>query len=618
MLKDDAALWWEGAVIGLYVARMTWRDFSTVFFEKYFTDDVRGQLVHDFLTIRQGVRSVAEYVTQFERGCHFLPMIVEDERERLRHFTDGLRPDIKHDVFMADVATYKAAVNRAYRSEIGRREMQAEYQRKRQFQQPSRGQSSQQPVKRSYLGQCQRTHSGQCLVGSVRCYYCKEPGHNSRNYPQKKQTTGRLFVMQAEEVDPNTSLITGKISIRGVATFALLDSGATHSFISQSFIKRAGIVPRASSSGYDITMPSDEVISTTSIISGLELEFEGYVVRADLVVLPMTGFDLILGMDWLKVNEASIDFRMRTVALNPVRGDLVVAVAEPSLRSIEDVDVVCDYPDVFSEDVAGIPLVREVEFGIELLPGTVPISKALYRLALTEMKELKEQIQELLEKGFIRPSFSPWGAPVLFVKKKDGSMRLCIDYHELNRAKMKNKYPLPRIDDLVEDHRQHLQTTLQILRERQLYAKFNKCQFWLDSVAFLGHIVSIDGIVVDPSKWPLQAEIEGFDLEVYSCGLMPSLSALTVQPTLLDLIREGQFSDEQLVLMRQRDEAKGGLLYTVEDDIVRYRGRMWVPSSGQLRTEIMTDAHASPYSIHPENTKMYQDLQTLYWWTGMK
>ncbi|XP_073120568.1 uncharacterized protein [Henckelia pumila] len=143
MLKDDAALWWEGAMIRFDVAGMTWRDFRTVFFEMYFTEDVPGRLVRDFMTLRQGDRSVAEYVKQFERGCHFVPMIAEDERERLRHFTDGLRPDIKHDVFMADVATYKAAVNRAYRSETGRREMQAEYQRKRYFQQPSRGQSSQ-------------------------------------------------------------------------------------------------------------------------------------------------------------------------------------------------------------------------------------------------------------------------------------------------------------------------------------------------------------------------------------------------------------------------------------------------------------------------------------------
>ncbi|KAA0032467.1 pol protein [Cucumis melo var. makuwa] len=112
--------------------------------------------------------------------------------------------------------------------------------------------------------------------------------------------------------------------------------------------------------------------------------------------------------------------------------------------------VVRDYPDVFPKELPGLPPHREIEFAIELEPGTVPISRAPYRMAPAELKELKVQLQELLDKGFIRPSVSPWGAPVLFVKKKDGSMRLCIDYMELNKVTVKNRYPLPRIDDLFD------------------------------------------------------------------------------------------------------------------------------------------------------------------------
>nr|GFC87881.1 putative reverse transcriptase domain, aspartic peptidase domain protein [Tanacetum cinerariifolium] len=106
--------------------------------------------------------------------------------------------------------------------------------------------------------------------------------------------------------------------------------------------------------------------------------------------------------------------------------------------------------DVFPDELPGIPPVHEVEFNIELIPGAKPISKAPYRMAPIELKELKDQLQELLERGFIRPSVSPWGAPVLFVKKKDGSMRLCIDYRELNKITIRNRYPLPRIDDLFD------------------------------------------------------------------------------------------------------------------------------------------------------------------------
>ncbi|BBN69052.1 transposable element gene, partial [Prunus dulcis] len=155
-------------------------------------------------------------------------------------------------------------------------------------------------------------------------------------------------------------------------------------------------------------------------------------------------------------------------------------------------------------------------------------------MAPAELKELKIQLQELVDKGFIRPSFSPWGAPVLFVKKIDGTMRLCIDYRQLNKVTVRNRYPLPRIDDLFNQlkganvfsktvserddilvytksqkaHMKHLEIALKTLSRRQLFAKFSKCQFWLDRVSFLGHVISAEGIYVDPQKieavvnWP--------------------------------------------------------------------------------------------------------------------
>ena len=116
----------------------------------------------------------------------------------------------------------------------------------------------------------------------------------------------------------------------------------------------------------------------------------------------------------------------------------------------KNVPVVCDLPDVFPEEFPGLPPEREIEFCIDVVPGTDPISMPPYRMAPAELKELNEQLKELLEQGFIRPSTSPWGAPVLFVKKKDGSLRLCIDYRQLNKVTIKNKYPLPRIDDLFD------------------------------------------------------------------------------------------------------------------------------------------------------------------------
>ncbi|GJV95602.1 putative reverse transcriptase domain-containing protein [Tanacetum coccineum] len=211
---------------------------------------------------------------------------------------------------------------------------------------------------------------------------------------------------------------------------------------------------------------------------------------------------------------------------------------EPKLSNIS---VVREFEDVFPEDLSGLPPQRQVEFCIDLVPGVTPVAKSPYRLAPSEMQELSGQLQELQDKGFIRPSHSPWGAPVLFVKKKDGSLRMCIDYIELNKLTIKNRYPLPRIDDLFdqlqgscyfskidlwsvfmdlmnrvckpyldkfvivfiddiliysktkEDHEVHLGLVLELLRKEKLYAKFSKCEFWLQEVHFLGHVVNQNG-----------------------------------------------------------------------------------------------------------------------------
>ncbi|WVZ84311.1 hypothetical protein U9M48_031358 [Paspalum notatum var. saurae] len=256
------------------------------------------------------------------------------------------------------------------------------------------------------------------------------------------------------------------------------------------------------------------------------------------------------------------------------------------VKPTDAIRVVREFPDVFPDELPGMPPDRDVEFLIELLPGTAPIAKRQYRVAPKEQELIKENIDELLGKGFIWPSSSPWAFPVLFVDKKDGSRRMCVDYRALNDVTIKNKYPLPRIDDLFdqlqgacvfskidlrsgyhqmkirpsdipktafitrfglyeytvmsfgltiapayfmnlmnkvfmeylakfvvvfiddiliyskteEEHEEHLRLVLQKLREHKLYAKLSKCEFWLDQVPFLGHIVSKGGIMVYPSK----------------------------------------------------------------------------------------------------------------------
>ncbi|KAJ0451777.1 putative nucleotidyltransferase, Ribonuclease H [Helianthus annuus] len=335
--------------------------------------------------------------------------------------------------------------------------------------------------------------------------------------------------------------------------------------------------------------------------------------------MQLGSFDIIVGMDFLRENHAEVVCFDKMIRFSLANGDLLcvygetaskglklmscvqaskylrkehkaflanIIVAEKEKKKkaeVKDVPVVREFPQVFPDDLPGLPPSRDIDFRIDLIPGANPVAKAPYRLAPSEMRELSNQLQELLEKGFIRSSTSPWGAPVLFVKKKDGSFRMCIDYRELNKLTIKT---LPRIDDLFDqlqgakcfskidlrsgyhqlriqeeyipktafrtryghyvfvvmpfgltntpavfmdlmnrvckpfldrfvivfiddvmiysksktEHAQHLCLVLELLQGNQLYAKFSKCEFWLEEVQFLGHIVNSQGIHIDPAK----------------------------------------------------------------------------------------------------------------------
>jgi hypothetical protein len=178
-------------------------------------------------------------------------------------------------------------------------------------------------------------------------------------------------------------------------------------------------------------------------------------------VLESKGIDIILGMGWLSKVDAVIQCAKRSVILTSPEGERFEFVATlPSAAdcavnqlkagSTEDIRVVCEYPDVFPDDLPGMPPKRDIEFIRDLLPGTAPIAKRSYRMSVGELEELKKQLKELLDKGYIHPSSSPWGAPVIFVEKKDGTQRMCVDYRALNEVTIKNKYLLPRIEDLFD------------------------------------------------------------------------------------------------------------------------------------------------------------------------
>ncbi|MFS7980354.1 putative nucleotidyltransferase, Ribonuclease H [Helianthus anomalus] len=323
-------------------------------------------------------------------------------------------------------------------------------------------------------------------IKDATCYSCNEKGHIKSNCPKfskkaedGKKTNARVFQMNAWEAIQNDNVITGTFLINDVYARVLFDSGADKSFVDDKFCKLLNLPVRTLSIKYEVELADGTIETASTVLDGCFISIRNHSFPLSLLPLKLVGFDIVIGMDWLSHNQAQIVCDKKQVVIKTpygepltIQGDTQyglpkkvsilkasrcmkkacviymaqVTIDEPKPK-IEDIPVISEYPDVFPEELPGLPPQSQVEFRIDIIPGAAPIARAPYRLAPIEMKELRTQLDELLAKGFIHPSSSPWGAPILFVKKKDGSMRLCIDYRELNKVTIKIRYPLPRIDD---------------------------------------------------------------------------------------------------------------------------------------------------------------------------
>jgi len=263
------------------------------------------------------------------------------------------------------------------------------------------------------------------------------------------------------EIPDGEPVTAGTFLVNRHPAVVLFDSGSSHSFMSQAYARSHELKLKQLDYGYRISSAGADVLSN-QMLEHATFEIGDKAYRVNLVVLPGLTMDVILGMDWMKDKQVVIDTGNRTVTLTDPQGNDTFQVVLPRVAdmtkltyairasSLAEIPVVCDFPDVFPEDLPGLPPKRDIEFAIDLVPSTAPICKRPYRMPPNELAELKKQLYELKKLGFIRPSTSEWGCPALFVKKKDQSLRLCVDYRPLNAVTIKNKYPLPRIDILFD------------------------------------------------------------------------------------------------------------------------------------------------------------------------
>ncbi|KAI3682071.1 hypothetical protein L2E82_50219 [Cichorium intybus] len=624
---------------------MTWAQFVERFEKQYVPKVEKQRMLQQFMTFEQTSECVSDLNAKFLEMMSFCPSFAGDEAWLVSRYKDALRTEIREFVSMQEFTTLSAVMDAARRREI---ELQTQ-QHKRKADHALTKTSGDANKKQKNGGKTRyeyRPSAGQDDKSRLVCYNCKKPGHHWKNCkssvvvasPQvpssvptcfncnekghkkpdcpllknsgggggmkpagassSKGTTmvtrGRVHQLTAEE-PAITATVAGTYLLDSEPAVVMFDSGATHSFVSRTFINRLGRSIGKLARPMVIEVADNRMIYVTDVYRGCTLEFSGVEFPIDLIPIAMRDLCVIVGMDWLDAFDAEILCRKKQVRVrNPKGGELIIQGDTPRLaiascsaaRVLNGIPVVSDFSVVFPEELPGLPPIRQVEFRIDLLPGATPIAKAPYRLAPPEMKELQEQLQELSSKGFIRPSSSPWGAPILFVKKKDGTQRMCIDYRELNKRTIKNRYPLPRIHDLFdqlqgaswfskidlrsgyhqmrvreediektafrtryghyefvvmpfgltnapaafmdlmnrvcspmldhsvivfiddilvysktkEEHEQHLREVLETLAREKLYAKLSKCEFWLEEVQFLGHVVNKEGIKVDQAK----------------------------------------------------------------------------------------------------------------------
>ncbi|GJW20402.1 putative reverse transcriptase domain-containing protein [Tanacetum coccineum] len=326
------------------------------------------------------------------------------------------------------------------------------------------------------------------------CYECGSPDHFRNTYPKMNrapgqagnqlalkgsrnnrsngnQVRGRAYNVNVNAMeavyDPN--VIMGTFSLNDHFVTVLFDSRANFSFISTEFAPLLNVRPSIVNPGYVIELADGKKVEVDRIIRDCKLELEGSLFSINFIPLGHRSFDVIMGMDWLSQHKAVIVCHQKVVEIPVedgrilrVHGEWAIGItkalksAEEDEPKLSDISVVRKFVDVFPKDLSGFPPQRQMEFHIDLVPRVTPVAKSPYRLAPSEMQELSGQLQELQDKGFIRPNHSPWGSACLI---------------SLSRR-----------------------------RKEKLYAKFSKCEFWLQEVYFLGHVINHNGIHVDPSE----------------------------------------------------------------------------------------------------------------------
>jgi hypothetical protein len=512
-LHGPARTWWDHFRAMLPADHeVSWEEFKTAFRGHHIPAEILDRKLNEFLALNQGTRTVLQYAQPFNDLCQYAGYHADFDKKKRDRFRRGLNTKLwerlntiradsfnelvnlaisQEDCIVADRAEKNRKAPMAAPSAQAQRFRIVSHNQNRGFQQQAGRwvirppQQQQQPAPTRFPAPAPRNNQPpqqqQFRQGTGnKCFTCGNVGHYAKNCPRNQQRQmpspnqdkgrkqkvqvrqGKLNFTTLEELPEGAPIMTGIFSVFNQAALILFDSGASHSFISQKFGVKCKLPFCHTKGSFMIATPGGK-IATNQLIRSLPISTGSKILKTTLLILGLEGMDIILGVDWMTHHRVVLDVAARALEIHsPTSEDLVLYLpSQDSTQScafammespVKKIPVVCEYVDVFPVELLGMPPDRDIEFAIELQPGTTPISisKRPYRMPPAELAELKKQLQELLDKGFICPSTSPWGCPALFVKKKDESLRLCIVYRPLNALTIKNKYPLPRIDVLFD------------------------------------------------------------------------------------------------------------------------------------------------------------------------
>ncbi|GJW72963.1 putative reverse transcriptase domain-containing protein [Tanacetum coccineum] len=569
-LTEEALFWWISFAqpIGIEEAyKITWVEFKKLLIKKYCPRTKVQKMEDEFYHLTVKGNDLKAYVRRFQELATLCPTMVPDYEkmmEVIKHTLVQVSSDHKRK--FDDIRTFN---NNNYRNTNTNNCYNNHQPQQNRRHETLRSYAVTLTENNGYIRnhplckKCTLHHTGACTVkcntcnkvgyltkncinkgpatGSnllpmaVTCYACEEKGHyaNQCRKTTNNNAQGRSYMLRDRNAHQDPNVVTGMFLLNQHLARVLFDSGADKSFVSISLASMLNIPPITIDTFYNIEMADGNLVSTNTVIQGVTLTLLNQPFKIDLMSIKLGSFDVVIGMDWLSKYHARIIYDEKVIHI-PINGEtLIIRVMEKKSdeKRLEDIPVVREFPKVFPEDLPGLPPVRQVEFQINLIPRAAPVARAPYRLALSEMQELSNQLQELADRGSsvyskidLRSGYHqlrvrdedipktafrtryrhyefqvmPFGltnAPAVFM---DLMNRVCKPYLD--------KFIIVFIDDILiysrnkEEHANHLRIILELLKKEKLYAKFSKCDFWIRIVQFLGHLIDSQGLHVDPAK----------------------------------------------------------------------------------------------------------------------